>query len=239
MLSKVRFGLIVPSPNVVIEPEYYHISSSDIGIHTSRVMLNDCTTEKLRKMSEHVERAARELSTAKVNAILYACTSGSLINGLEWENNLVAKICEASGVPALTTSGCVANVLESYGIRKIIVFTPYIDEINQREKIFLESLGFEVLKITGLGIIDAVTIGDVDPEITRKSVIKMCEDYKEAEGVFISCTNLRTFEIIDKLEAETNMTVVTSNQASYWGLLKLCGLRPNLHGYGKIFGSLK
>jgi len=235
LYKKYRFAIIVPSPNVVIEPEFNSFSSKDIWFYASRVLLNDFTSEQLKKMAEFSKRAALELSTARINAILYACTSGSFINGLEWEKNLAHKLSKISGVPAITTSGSVKEAFQFMNISKIHMFTPYIDEINKKEKHFLEKSGFKVLSSKGLNITNAVEISEVEPEFILNEAVKLYRQNTEAQAIFLSCTNLRTFSIIDQLEKEIGIPVITSNQASLWGLLRLMKIEKSITGIGKLF----
>jgi len=99
MNKNYRIGLIVPSPNVVIEPEYYSIDLKDVCFYTSRVLSNSCTPQALQKMSGYIERAALELSSANVDAILYACTAASMMNGIDWKKDLIKRINEISQTP--------------------------------------------------------------------------------------------------------------------------------------------
>ena len=86
-----RLGLIVPSPNIVIEPEYYLLNLKGISFHTSRVLGSSTTPQDLEAMSGYVERAALELSSANVDIILYACTAASMLKGINWEKELIKK----------------------------------------------------------------------------------------------------------------------------------------------------
>ncbi len=60
-------------------------------------------------------------------------------------------------------------------------------------------------------------------------------DRPEAQAVFISCSNLRTLDIIEKLERDLGKPVITSNQASLWGMLRLIGDRRAIPGAGRLF----
>ena len=57
---------------------------------------------------------------------------------------------------------------------------------------------------------------------------------EEADGLFISCTNLRTFEVIELLEKEIGKPVVTANQATFWRSLKLAKVNEKIKGYGRL-----
>lgn len=52
--------------------------------------------------------------------------------------------------------------------------------------------------------------------------------------MFISCTNFRTIEVIDKLEKELDVPVVSSNTATLWAMMKKVGAKKKLKGYGKL-----
>jgi maleate isomerase len=48
-------------------------------------------------------------------------------------------------------------------------------------------------------------------------------DRPDAEAVFISCTNLPTYDVIAPLEAELGKPVLTANQVTMWSALTLAG----------------
>ncbi len=227
-----RIGLIVPSVNTVIEPEFYKMVPGGIGVYATRVKNAKATPEDLLRMSGFIGRAAEELSTANVDVIAYGCTSGSLVKGVQWEKDLCGKIEKLTGVPAITTSGAVIQALRVTGISKLVVATPYPEELNILEKRFLEQNNIKVLNIRGLGIMEAVKIGERSPEF----VYRFARDVfvPKAEGIFISCTNLRTIEIIERLENDIGRPVITSNQTTFWASLRKIGCREPVKGYGRL-----
>ena len=234
MNKKLKFGCIIPSGNNYTEPDFYAQAQKDIGIYSTRIFIKNITPEELKKMGGYTEEAAKLLTNVNADIILFACTSGSLIEGADWEENLKKRITKITGLPAITTSGSIINALKVLKAQKIIVFTPYSEEIDQREKIFFENLNYKVLEIKGLGIIDNSKIAAVSPETIYKNCIDMLKRNLDAEALFISCTNLDTIDIIDKIEKETNIPVITSNQASYWNLLRACGDNRKIKGIGRL-----
>lgn len=235
MDKNYRLGLIVPSPNVVVEPEYYSINLKGVYFYTSRVLSSNCTPQELQKMCGYTKRAALELSTACVDAVLYACTSASLIKGINWEKDLVKRISEISQTPAISTAGSVVKALHFMKISKVHMFTPYIDEINLAEKNFLSQSGVDVIEMKGLGITKSVEIADVNPDLIFNEVVDLYKKDQSIQGIFISCTNLKTFPIIDKIENHLNIPVITSNQASLWDLLNIIEFNKPINGLGQLF----
>lgn len=227
-----RIGLIIPSSNTTMEPELYRIVPPGISIHISRIPLKDVTKDSLLEMERHTIRAAMELSDADVDLILYGCTSGSLIGGPGFDRMISSKISEVTKRPAVTTATAVIEALETIGARRVVVATPYIDEVNEEERRFLESHGIKVMRIKGLGIKNNLDIGRIPPEEVYRFARSI---YSEgADALFISCTNLRTIEIIELLERDLGIPVVTSNQASLWSALRRLGVRDRIQGYGRL-----
>jgi len=59
------------------------------------------------------------------------------------------------------------------------------------------------------------------------------------QAIFISCSNLRTLSIIDEIEAETGKLVVTSNQASFWGILNRLKNKEVIKGAGRLLREFR
>ncbi len=114
--------------------------------------------------------------------------------------------------------------------------TPYIDELNQAEKRFFEASGFEVLDIRGLGIRRAADLGRCYPK--EALGLAMSLPYEKADGIFISCTNFRTIDILSELEERTGKPALSSNLATLWAAIKClpkaCG---PIRGFGCLLHS--
>jgi maleate isomerase len=202
----MHLGLIIPSSNTVMEEEL----SKYVVVHSTRISLKNVDENSLKKMNAELVNAVSLISDCNPDVIIYGCTSGSFIDNVE-------KILKKSPIPALTTSQAVISALQTLKAQKISVATPYIDEINQKEKAFLESKGFTIKDIKGLGLLNNREIGRQPPEVAYNLV----KSLKKADVTFISCTNFRTFDIIHDLENELNTPVISSNSASLWNALKL------------------
>jgi len=228
-----RIGLIVPSSNTTMEMELHSALPEGVSLHTARMPLKNVTEEELLAMSGLAVEGARLLKDANVDLILYGCTSGSFIGGGEFDRELAEKIENEVKLPVITTSTAIVEALKILDSQRILVLTPYTDEINQREKEFLEANEFEVIDIRGLGVVDNTRIGKLEPYEAYRMAKALFTD--EADAVFISCTNLRTFEIIEPLEEDLGVPVVTSNQASLWLALRELDVGEKIPWLGRLF----
>lgn len=233
-MSGRRIGLLLPSSNTTMEPDFYGMAPGDVTIHSARMLLERVTLEELEAMSLEALRAGALLATAGVDVLIYGCTSGSLLKGVEWEERLVSRIEEETSIPCVSTAGAVVEGLMALGVDRLGVATPYTDDINDLERLFLEAHGFEVSTIQGLQLTDNHDIAAVSSE----KIVELVEEVSvDCEGVFISCTNLPAVPLISRLESQLGRPVVTSNQASMWGALKALG-RDGVEGYGRLLMKL-
>ena len=216
--NKFRIGLIVPSLNITIEPEFNAIAPKNISIHATRLLLERGDKRSLERMAKRTEEACDLLASAKVDVIAYACTTGSLVKGPEWEADLLRRMNSRVSVPVITTAGAVVSALKEMGLEKVGLGTPYTDALNKVEVDFLESNGIHVTKVKGLGCITGEDLHKYPPGETRRLARQV--NNKDAQGIFLSCTDLKTVAVIQSLEGELRKPVVSSNVATLWKTLK-------------------
>lgn len=228
-----RLGLVVPSSNTTNEPEFYRTLPDGVSLHTARMQLEDADADNLIRMADEVERCVELLATADVDAVAYGCTTGSLVKGPGYDEEIESRIQEVAGAPGVATAAAIKRAFDALEMQSLAITTPYVDDLNRREEEFLDAAGFDVHSISGLGIKPNLGIGEQRPEQVYREVRAL--DYEDADGIFISCTNYRTFEVIDRLERDLDLPVVTSNQATLWNALQHLGVEPPETAPGQLF----
>jgi maleate isomerase len=228
-----RLGLVLPSSNTTNEPEFERMLPSGVTLHTARMRLSSANPDALTEMAEEVERCVDRLATAEVGAMAYGCTTGSLVKGPGYDEEIESRIEERAGVPGVATAAAIKRAFDALGAESLAIHTPYIEELNEREVEFLEDAGYEVVDITGLGIEPNTGIGRQTPERAYREARAL--DHEDADVVFVSCTNYRTFEMIERLEADIDTPVVTSNQATLWNALRALGVDYGDVPLGRLF----
>jgi maleate isomerase len=186
---------------------------------------------------DRLEEATRELADAEVAVVAFACTTGSLIKGAGFDQELVARMERAGGVGATTTSTALLAALTALGAKRVAVATPYVEELNQLEARFLESQGFEVTALRGLDIDSDPDIARVPYARTRDLVHETVQDDGSADAVFISCTNMPTLALLDQLEDELGRPVFSSVAVTIWHALSLAGVVACVEGSGSLLAG--
>lgn len=215
--QRPRLGVIVPSSNTAVEDEFPTVVPPQVGFHVARIPLTAVTADALDTMSDHAVQAATALSHADVDVVAYACTTGSLLHGPGFDVQLETKLSEAADAPAVATARSVVRALAAINADRIAVVTPYVEDLNDRERDYLAAAGLTVVTIDGRGITANTEIGALRPEEAYEQA-QTTADGQSIDAVFISCTNYRTLSIVDTLEADLNIPVVTSNLATLWDL---------------------
>jgi len=235
---RARIGVIVPSSNTTVEPEFSRTLPPGVSVHAARMALEGVTAETLDSMAEDTERCAELLGHAAVDAIAYACTTGSLVHGRGFDAELEERIERTAGCPARATALSVGRALRALDCNSVVLVTPYVPDLTEREVEYLESHDVEVLAADGREIEANTEIGRLGPEDAYRQVRRAVERLDEnerraADAVFVSCTNYRTFPAIVPLERDFGLPVVTSNAATLWDVLRVVGVDPE--GPGELF----
>lgn len=229
---RARLGLLVPSSNTTNEPEFAAALPDGVSLHTGRLPLEDVNADDLAAMAETATGAAEQLRHADVDVVAYGCTTGSLVKGRGYAEELEATLADVAGAPAVVTALSVERALDAVGAESVAVVTPYIEDLNERERGFLEAGGFDVRSVAGRGIEPNLEIGQLSPEAAYRQARTAAD--RDADVVFVSCTNYRTFEVIEPLEADLGVPVVTSNQATLWDALRRTDVDAGV-GLGRLF----
>lgn len=215
---RARLGLIVPSSNTTNEPEFYRYLPDGISLHTARMRLSSANAEELEAMADDIDRCGNLLADAGVDVVAYGCTTGSLVKGPGYDEDIESRLADQVGAPTVATAAAVKRAFDALDLERIAITTPYIEDLNEREADFLEAAGYEVVGIDGLNLEPNLEIGAELPQTAYRRAREI--DTMDADGVFVSCTNYRTFEMIETLEVDIEKPVVTSNQATLWNALR-------------------
>ncbi len=230
---RAKLGFVVLAMEQTVEDDVFTLTPPGVGVHFSRIpMSNDATVETLGAMAPGITASASLLLPEDhLDVVSYTCNSGTMVIG---EEGVMAALAEAKPeAKATTVMTSVVRGLRAVGARRIVVATPYLDEVNDYVLAFLDERGFEVLDIQGLNIRENTDIDLVEAEFMREYARGL--DRLEADAVFICCGAVRTLDIVDALENDVGKPVVVSNQAMMWDCLRLAGIEDVVPGYGRLF----
>lgn len=168
-----------------------------------------------------------------VNALAYYCTTMSFVRGIGGDEDIIRRLEKATGLPSTTTSTAVVKALRTLGLKRIAVTSPYLQDVHDALIRFLTASGFDVVNTSALNVPQDQSL----VPFARIRAAAEAVDVPEADGVFISCTGMKTAGFLSELERQLGKPLVTANQATAWYALQLLGVKPVLPGMGKLFGD--
>jgi maleate isomerase len=234
---RAKIGAILPSVDLITPLENQIVLPRGVASLHTRVMLKETTPEALKKSSEEVLYAAELLATVNPDVITYHCTSGTIIKGAEYERDLIQKIEEVSGAKATSMAFAITKAFEFLNVKKIIVVSPYLDEIVDAEERYFESFGFETVLSETMRIPDPLAVMARPPWENYHFALNAYHKAPEVDLILISCGALRSIEIIEHLELQTGKPVVSSNLCDVWHCLKLAGIKEPIYGCGSLLAK--
>lgn len=230
---RARIGVIHPGGGDGHISDFHKIAPNGVSIGSSGVPIHkDESAEAMMHLDEHVVEAAKIIAGTKPDVIAWICTAGSFMKGKGHDERLIQEMEKATNIPCTTTSTAIMAAFKELGIKKLCLVTPYPFDVNEIEKKFIEDNGVRVVKTDGLDLVEIYVLGHLSPNVLYRTA--KSADVPESDGLFISCTGLDTFDIIDPLEYDLGKPVITSNQASYWLAFKMAGVKEPIKGYGTL-----
>ena len=232
-----RLGLVVLQTDETIEHDFQRLLPPDIAsLNVTRVpSAAEVTKETLAQMAAELPAAASLLPNSfTYQAVGYGCTSGTAVIGAHKITELVQQGCATEAVSNPLTALIAA--CQQLNIKRLAFLSPYLESVSDqlRSRVhaagiktpvfgsFNEQVEANVVRISGEAIIAAaVDLGQQD----------------DCDAVFLSCTNLRTLDVIARIEERINKPVLSSNQVLAWHLAKLAGLKLQHQNYGRLISS--
>lgn len=233
--ERARLGLLVLESDQTMEWEFRALTDlAGVAVYHARLAnAVTVTPETLGRMEVELPVAARLLPDyLGLDAIGYGCTSGATIIG----EDRVAEIFDGihPDVPSTNPLTAAKAALAALGVRRLGLVTPYSPEVTEAMQARFDAAGIEVTVVGSfyeesdfvVGKIDAPSILDAAISVGRSDAV---------DGVFISCTSLRTATIIDAAEQALGKPVTASNHALAWHLLRLAGIEDTVDHLGQLY----
>lgn len=212
-----RLGLMIPSSNTMMEPDFAAGAGPGTTVHTARMYMEDTTAAgENRMLDEFALPAARDLGTARPHVVVFGCTSAGALRGNDYDARLCAQISELTRCPVVSTIGSVRTAVEARGATRIGVITPYLDELNEKIKASIEADGVRVVRIAGLGMTENFEIARVPGSDIVEFAASALGDLAASGAIdlaFASCTNFGAMAARTAISARLGLPVITSNQA--------------------------
>ncbi len=208
---KPAVGLIVLQSDETVESEIQQwLPPTQYDVLVSRVPNStDVTQETLAAMADHITNSAMLLPHAKnFSAVAYCCTSGTSVIGAGEISNLVKSGCKTKDVT--NPLSALVNACKRRGITRLGFLSPYIESVSQHLRDVVKQAGIESPVFGSFNEAEDTKVAWIDHKSIRSAAENLAQQ-GGIDGLFLSCTNLKTYGLVDKLEEELGLPVLSSN----------------------------
>lgn len=240
---RMKFGVVAPSTNTSVEPEYALVQPEGVTNHFSRITIPDTKVvddDSFVAMVQNIRDATMDAIDSVVS-----CDPGYIIMGMSaetfWDgaaraDDLLKQMEERAGRGVAMGSHACQAALNAYAsdkpIKRIGVLTPYMPVGDKNVKLFFEDIGYEVTNVIGLKSPSPMLIAHEQPETLRRAIRQLDEDKPDA--IIQAGTNLACMAVAAEAERWLEKPVIAINAATYWYALRQNDIHDKKFGFGRL-----
>lgn len=180
--------------------------------------------------------AARMMRATRPDVVALGDHAGSFVNGIGHDFVQARALADAAGARHGTTpSTAMVEALRHLGARRLVVTSPYDEEVTAAGVAFLVAHDFEVLAVERVTFSDEHGIASQDAGVWLDAASRA--DRPEADAIALMGGGIRTAGMLPDLEARTGKPVAPATGATVWHACKLLGVPPIKLGMGRLFDA--
>jgi maleate isomerase len=235
-----KFGVLGPSTNTVVQPEFDEMRPVGVTNHYSRIytinakaISNETFMAGTQMISDNVLDAVNSVMTCEPDYLVMGMSAITFYGGDKGADEFQAKVETAAGVGVSIGSHSIAAALRAYGeIERIAFVSPYFPAANEQVRRYFEESGFKVVRDICLRCPNWIAIAEVPPETLRKRLDTL--NGSDIDALVQVGTNLPMARLAAEVESEVGKPVIAINSATYWHALRQNGIKDKVTGFGKL-----
>jgi maleate isomerase len=235
-----KFGVIAPSTNTIVEPDFYRMAVPGVTAHFSRIWIrnqnlssNEEFERLLVQIRDEIRYAVERVMTAEVDYMVMGMSAETFWGGVEGNRRFVRDInAWTGGMGVATGAEACERALHLFGAKRIGVVTPYQPVGDENVIKFFSEIGFEVVRIKGLKCPTAVSIAHVTEKELRQALIEV--NGPDVDALVQAGTNLSMVGLADEAERWLGKPVIAINAATWWLALRANGIEDKVWGAGRL-----
>lgn len=230
----MQLGMIVLQSDESLEADMRRLLPPEVELLVSRVESGTVLSQDMiAAMEGRLTASARLLpQDSRFGAVGYGCTSASAQIG---SDRIAARIQD--GVQTQHVTNPVAALIAACGalnVTSLGLVSPYVANISDQLRKVLQAAGIEVAQFGSFNEPVEANVVRITPASLHRAGA-LVGAHEACDAVFLSCTNLRTLDVIAQMEDELGKPVLSSNQVLAWHMLKLAGAKAAPDAPGRLW----
>jgi maleate isomerase len=235
-----KFGVIGPSTNTVVQPDYDAMRPVGVTNHYSRIftpnvaaLSNETFRAGIATISANVMDAVESVMTCAPDYLVMGMSGITFFGGEKGADAFVRQVQDVAGVGISIGSHSTTAALDAYGgVKRIAVLSPYWPVMNEAVIGYFSDMGFSVVHDVALQCSSWTAIADVTPAQCREALRKI--DGDDVDALVQVGTNLSMVRLAAAAELWLGKPVIAINTATYWHALRANGIKDRMEGFGRL-----
>ncbi|OAA21000.1 maleate isomerase [Frankia sp. EI5c] len=240
---RAKFGVVTPSVNTVVQPEYDAMRPAGVTNHIARIHIpekpidGDAGFQELvhaidRGLDDAVERVLScEPTCVLMGVSIEAVYQGGVAAARAIERRLAARFGELTLIHA---ADALPAALRALGVDDgpVSLVTPYMPDADAHLKGFVEELGYGYQQAIHLEAPTPLQISHIPEAVVRRALTELAGGRPRAIVQFGA--NLSVARLAGEAERWLELPVVAVNTATYWHALRRHGILDRREGFGSL-----
>jgi maleate isomerase len=240
---RAKFGVIAPSTNTSVQPEFDAMRPVGVTNHFSRIVIPDNKVENdddFNKLMDDIRGTMMDsvdaVMTCSPDYLVMGMSAETFWDGLDGSVQLQNRIEARAGVKVAMGSDACQAALRVFGdIRRIAVITPYMPVGDAQVHRFFTDCGFEVQAVKGLKCASPMLIAHTSEKTIRDCIVELNDP--SVEAIVQVGTNLAMARLAGIAEFWIDKPVIAINTATYWYALRQFGIPDKVQGFGALLAE--
>jgi maleate isomerase len=240
---RLRIGVVIPSTNTTVEPEFDAMRPHDVTNHVARIMVAEQPqrddTEQLRVLDSiepDLLPAIDRVITCAPAIVVMGMSLPTFWDGLVGSEALRDRLQARARVPVvLGSQACLAALERLTPGKRLAILSPYQPVGNQQVERFFREAGYDVIALRSFLSPSMRSIADVGTD----RMIEMLKTLAalNPDAVVQAGTNLPMIDLAAEAERWLGLPVLAINTVSYWQALRMSGITDPVRGFGRLLAE--
>jgi maleate isomerase len=239
---RCKFGVIGPSTNTIVQPDFEMMRPPGVTNHYSRIFTpnadavsNDTFMAGTQVIGNNVLDAVRSVMTCAPDYLVMGMSAVTFYGGVAGTDAFQAKVERESGVGiSIGAHSCTAALKAYGGVKRVAFLSPYYPVANAEVRRYFTDQGFEVVRDIYLECRSWTAIAEVPPDLLREKLIELNGDGRDVDAIIQVGTNLSMVRLAAAAELWLGKPVIAINTATYWHALRQNKIMDKIPGLGRL-----
>lgn len=214
--------------------EFYAVVPEGVTLMVSTLEIITRSREEVEKSFKMSLRAAEEMAASGADVVVLGGNPVNLSRGIENLADLIAGLERKIGTRVTTSTTSQISALQALGASKIATVHPFTEAHAPRHEDSIRKFGFEPAGTVGAGR-ELRDVGRIPKAVALDLARRVKDAHPDADTIHFACAHWAVAEVIDAVEDELGVDVMTSHQAILWQALRTAGIDDKITGFGRLF----